>query len=438
MAYRNFADPALSRRSIFRGGAYAVAGASLVSLPFGRELLAHGVDESWPNVAALARKYVDEKKVAQMYLTFGWGQEDHAHHVGGGTLGFDSTVGVDENSLYRIYSMTKPITGMAAMILIDEGKLGLDQPIHEFLPKFKDMQVLADAEGALEDTVPAEREITIRHLLTHTAGFDYVLATASTPLLKAYGERGVLGGQASKFPNPLLPYAPADGLEAMVDNLAELPLRLQPGERFHYSISIDVLGRVIEIASGQTLEEFFKARFFEPLGMNSTFFKVPESEMGRLTTNYFIQNGFPIPIDSAASSIYAEGPPILWGGAGLVCSPKDYDRFQRMLLGYGKLGEERIMSEAAVRLGVSDLFPEGVDLKGTWMEGQGHGAGGRSVNGTYGWGGAAGTLSAIDYKLGLRACLFTQHMPSNAFPIREEYLAALEADTAALRTKKAA
>ena len=121
-----------------------------------------------------------------------------------------------------------------------------------------------------------------------------------------------------------------------------------------------------------------------------------------------------------------------------MSSPADYDRFLRMILGYGKLGNERIMSEEAVRLGTSNLFPETVDLAGSWMEGQGHGAGGRSVAGTFGWGGAAGTLGAVDFRLGLRACLWTQYMPSDAFPIRDEYLAALEADLAAMRMQQAA
>ena len=140
MPLHNLASPAVSRRALFRQGSLLAAGAALTTLPFGRTAFAmHDVAESWPAVAAMANRYVSQRKVANMFLTFGWGQEDHAHTVGGGTLSLARPAPVDENSLYRIYSMTKPITGMAAMILIDEGKLGLDQPLHEILPAFRDM-----------------------------------------------------------------------------------------------------------------------------------------------------------------------------------------------------------------------------------------------------------------------------------------------------------
>jgi CubicO group peptidase (beta-lactamase class C family) len=440
LAYRNFASPELSRRSLFRGTAYAAAGATLATLPFGRGLLAHNVEENWPNVAALAQRYIDARKVANMYLTFGWGQEDHAHHVGGGTLALNSDVEVDENSLYRIYSMTKPVTGMAAMILIDEGVLSLDQPIHELLPAYKDMMVQVEYDGAItEDNLePAKSPITVRHLLTHTAGIGYGIIQQG-PITDAYNEAGLIAGQVSRLPIPgIFQGAPVGSLRAFADGLATMPLVLQPGAKFSYSMSLDLLGRVIEVAAGQPFDQFLKERIFDPCGMTSTYFQVPSSDADRLTDNYGILNGSAFPIDPAATSIYLDTPPFPTGGAGLVSSPKDYDRFLRMILGYGKLGETRVMSDAAVRLGVSDLFPEGVDLAGTWMEGQGHGAGGRSVNGTFGWGGAAGTLAAVDYRLGLRACLFTQYMPSDAYPIRDEYLAALEADTTAMRAKKAA
>jgi CubicO group peptidase (beta-lactamase class C family) len=349
-------------------------------------------------------------------------------------------VEVDENSLYRIYSMTKPVTGMAAMILIDEGVLSLDQPIHELLPAYKDMMVQVEYDGAItEDNLePAKSPITVRHLLTHTAGIGYGIIQQG-PITDAYNEAGLIAGQVSRLPIPgIFQGAPVGSLRAFADGLATMPLVLQPGAKFSYSMSLDLLGRVIEVAAGQPFDQFLKERIFDPCGMTSTYFQVPSSDADRLTDNYGILNGSAFPIDPAATSIYLDTPPFPTGGAGLVSSPKDYDRFLRMILGYGKLGETRVMSDAAVRLGVSDLFPEGVDLAGTWMEGQGHGAGGRSVNGTFGWGGAAGTLAAVDYRLGLRACLFTQYMPSDAYPIRDEYLAALEADTTAMRAKKAA
>jgi CubicO group peptidase (beta-lactamase class C family) len=345
---------------------------------------------------------------------------------------------VDENSLYRIYSMSKPITGMATMILIDEGKLGLDQPLHEILPKFRDMQVLINPEGALEETVAAERPITIRQLLTHTAGLGYQI-TSKGPLLAAYNENGLVGGRVSRFPLPgFPPVTPAPGLAAFADRLAELPLMYQPATKWSYSCSIDLLGRVIEVVSGMEFEAFLKARIFEPCGMASTFMQVPQSEVGRMTDNYGIINGNNFPIDPGANSIYTDAPEVPSGGGGLVSSPKDYDRFLRMLLGYGRIGDKFVMGENAVRVGVSDLIPATVDRTGSWMQGEGHGAGGRSKGSTFGWGGAAGTLAAVDFDLNLRSGLFTQYMPPEAYPIRDEFLAAMEADLMAMRAKKIA
>lgn len=438
MATPAFDSAVLSRRALIRGSALLAGGAALCTLPFGRRVLAHDVSESWPNVAALANRYVSERKVANLFLTFGWGQEDHAHTVGGGTLSLARPTAVDEDSLFRIYSMSKPITGMATMILIDQGQLGLDQPLHEILPAFRDMQVLVDPEGSLEDTVSAQQPITIRHLLTHTAGLGYQIISKG-PLLAAYNENGIVGGRVSRMPIPgFPPVTPAPGLAVWADRLAELPLMYQPATKWSYSAGIDLLGRVIEVVSGMEFEAFLKQRIFDPCGMASTFMQVPQSEAARLTDNYGIVNGMAFPIDPGVNSIYLDPPEVPSGGGGLVSSPKDYDRFLRMLLGYGLIDGTRVMSEEAVRVGVSDLLPTTVDTTGSWIEGQGHGAGGRSNGTTFGWGGAAGTLAAVDYGLGLRSTLFTQYMPSDAYPIRDEFFAAMEADLVALRAKKKA
>ena len=172
--------------------------------------------------------------------------------------------------------------------------------------------------------------------------------------------------------------------------------------------------------------------------MTSTWMQVPLSEVGRLTDNYGIIGGNAFPIDPGANSIFTDPPEVPAGGGGLVSSPRDYDRFLRMLLGYGRIDGKFVMSEEAVRVATSNLLPASVDTTGSWLEGEGHGAGGRSKDGTFGWGGAAGTLAAVDFKLGLRSTLFTQYMPSEAYPIRDEFLAALEADLSAMRAKKRA
>jgi len=438
MAFRDFDNPDLSRRSLLRFGSGGAALAALSGLPFGRALMAHDVSEGWPNVAALAERYVSEGRVANMMLTFGWGRDEHAHTIARGSPTAGSTGEVDANSLYRIYSMTKPITGMAAMILVDEGKVGLDQPVHDLLPAFRDMQVLVDPEGPLENVEPAIRPITIRQLMTHTSGLGYDIV-AKGPLQEAYRQAGTVSGQVSKMPIPGFPdITPAPGLEAFADRLARIPLMYQPATKWSYSFGLDVLGRVIEVASGQSFDAFLEERIFGPLGMTSTFFAVPESEVSRLTTNYGILNGMPLPLDIASNSIFAEQPPILWGGSGLVSSPRDYDRFLNMVLGHGLFEGRRVMGELAVRVGTSDLIPATVDKKGSWSEKEGHGAGGRVQGRTFGWGGAAGTLAAVDYGLGLRTTLFTQYMPSEAYPVREEFLEAMESDLAGMRGNRAA
>ena len=440
MAYRNFANPALTRRSLLNASGYAAVGAAFATLPFGRELLAHDVSENWPRVAALAEKYVSEGKVANLFMTFGWGQDDMAHTVGGGTLALGNDTEVDMDTLYRIYSMTKPITGMATIMLIDDGKIGLDMPLYEVLPAYREMMVQKEYDGALTDDnlEPAANPITIRQLLTHTAGLGYGIVQQG-PIKDEYEKRGLIPGQVSRLPIPGIGRAKAvDSLEVFADELAKLPLVLQPGTKWSYSVSLDLLGRVIEVVEGKPFDTVLQERIFEPCGMNSTFFQVPESEVGRLTTNYGVMAGNSLPIDPAANSIYLDAPPFPFGGAGLVSSPRDYDRFLRMLLGYGKLGNTRVMGELAVRIATSNILPKTATTEGTWVAGEGFGAGGRSSNGQFGWGGAAGTLGAVEYRLGLRAGLFTQYMPTEAYPIREEYMEALEADVAGMRAAKAA
>ena len=196
------------------------------------------------------------------------------------------------------------------------------------------------------------------------------------------------------------------------------------------------MGRVIEVASGMAFDAFLKERIFEPTGMDSTFFTVPESEVDRFTTNYGILNDTPLPIDPAKASIYLDKPAFPFGGAGLVSSSRDYDRFLRMLLGYGAIDGKRVMSEAAVKLGTSNLLPETATTENTWVEGQGFGAGGRVSDGSYGWGGAAGTVGFVNFAAGLRGTLMTQYMPSEAYPIHAEFPKAVMADLAVMQAAR--
>ena len=435
MAYREFDTPSMSRRALLRGGAWLTAGAALAGAPMGRMAFAREAAADWKNVSAMVQKYVTERKVANMVATLGWGDKEPLY-IARGTLALGGTVKADADSLYRIYSMTKPITGMAAMILIDEGKLELDQPIAELLPAYSNMMVQKTYDGSITDLVPAERPITVRQLLTHTAGLGYNIVQKG-PIAAAYTEQGLIPGQVSRLPLPGLGRATAvKGLDVFADRLAKMPLVLQPGSKWSYSVGLDLMGRVIEVASGMKFDEFLRTRIFEPTGMTSTWFTVPESEIGRLTTNYGIMNGSPLPMDPARASIFLDKPPFPFGGAGLVSSPRDYDRFLEMLLGYGVIDGRRVMSEKAVKLGTSDLLPETATTKGTWIEGQGFGAGGRVSDGAYGWGGAAGTVALVSYKVGLRANLMTQYMPSEAYPVHDAFPKAVLEDLAVMQGAK--
>ena len=426
-----------TRRALLRGGLLGGMGAATLLSPMGRTLSAQATAPEWSLVRSTVNGYVESGKVANMLAVLGFGTAA-PQVVGKGKLAIGGTREADIDSLYRVYSMTKPVTGMAAMILIDEGRLELDQPVSDVLPAFANMQVQKTYDGTLTDLEPARTPITMRHLLTHTAGLGYNIVQKG-PIAAEYTRRGIVPGQVSRLPIPGLSRGTsAPSLEVFAARLAELPLVLQPGSRWSYSVGLDLMGRVIEVASGQSFESFLEDRIFAPTGMDSTYFTVPDSEIGRLTTNYGVLAGNLIPIDPARSSVYLDEPAFAFGGAGLVSSPRDYDRFLMMLVGLGEIDGKRVMSEAAVRLGTSNLLPEGASTKGTWVDGQGFGAGGRVSDGAYGWGGAAGTVGFVHFPSKLRGGLYTQYMPAEAYPIQRGFPEIVMKDLAAFADKRKA
>lgn len=433
MAHRSLDDIALDRRALLRSGALWGGGALLAGSPLSMLLAQSGAGRAmWPSVAAMVEDYTGTRKVANMVATLGWGQRA-PEVVARGVLTIGQPEPAGPDSLYRIYSMTKPITGMAAMMLIDDGRLGLDQPIAEILPAYAKMMVQRTPDGSVSDLVLADKPITVRHLLTHTAGLGYGIVQKGA-IKTVYEDQGLIPGQVSRIPIPGLGRGvPVKGLATFADRLAKVPLVYQPGTKWSYSLGLDLLGRVIEVAARTPFDRFLETRIFKPCGMDSTWFRVPASEVGRFTTNYGIVNGMPVPIDPARASIYLDEPAFPFGGAGLVSSPRDYDRFLRMLLGYGKIDGQRVMGELAVRVGTSNLLPEGVSTKGTFADGSGFGAGGRVSDGVYGWGGAAGTVAFVGYKANLRASLMTQYMPSEAWPVHSAFPAAVLKDLAAMQ-----
>lgn len=413
------------------------AGVGLGALPFASRMAgAQDFAGYWPAVTAMLDRYVSTAKVAGMVAALGRGV-DEPGFIARGREALDDSDAASPDSLFRIYSMTKPITGMAAMMLIDEGKLGLDQPLADILPKFAKMQVQVTPDGSITDLKPAAALITIRQLLTHSAGLGYSIIQKG-PIKTAFEEAGVVPGQVSRLNIPGLSRGkPVDSLTTFADHLADMPLVYEPGTRWSYSVGLDLMGRVIEVVSGQPFDRFLQERIFGPTGMTSTFFRVPAADEKRLTGNYGVIAGILMPIDPAKSSIYLDQPPFPFGGAGLVSSPRDYDRFLRMLVGYGKIAGTRVLSELAVRVGTSNIMPEGVDTKGSMVEGAGFGAGGRvglsGDLGTYGWGGAAGTVGFVNLRHSFRGALYTQYMPTDAYPVHSEFPLAVQEDLAAMR-----
>jgi CubicO group peptidase (beta-lactamase class C family) len=256
------------------------------------------------------------------------------------------------DALFRICSMTKPITSVAAMMLYEEGRFLLDDPVSKYLPEFKNPKVLVQPSSGAAYSIPAAREITIRGLLRHTSGLTYNWNETLGPM---YRTANVTHG--------LLPY---DGsIEDNVKRLAGVPLLFNPGDRWEYSLGVDVLGRLVEVVSGKPLDEFFRTRIFEPLGMKDTYFYPPENKLDRLAAAYTYSaekglNRFPdTPITEGSFTYSADypyrGPKKLFsGGAGLVSTTADYARFCQMMLDGGKMGNTMLLSRKSVELMTHD------------------------------------------------------------------------------------
>ncbi len=408
------------------------ASLALASMPGARALAFQSAASPWSAVEAFVPRFAAEYPVSGALVAVGRGQSA-PEYFANGVAAFGSEHRVDANTLWRIYSMTKPVTGMATMMLIEDGAISLNQNIADFLPGFAAPQVLVDPENSLE-TRAASGPITIRHLLTHTAGLGYTIVTTG-PLLAEYQRLGLEPGVIMHEAPEVVARRP-HSLEEFADRLATLPIIADPGTKWSYSVSLDLLGRIIEIASGMPFDVFLQQRIFTPLDMRDTFFEVPADKIDRMTASYTIRDGAPVLVDPAEGSVYAQPPRYPYGGAGLVSSARDYDRFLTMLLGEGALGDVCIMGTETAQIAMSDLLPPGVD-KSSMYDPSGFGAGGRVTIepgalgegiGTYGWGGAAGTVAWVDRANNLRASGYIQNLPSEAMPFRDGVLGAVYAD----------
>jgi CubicO group peptidase (beta-lactamase class C family) len=340
------------------------------------------------------------------------GQQDREHHLPMRT-----------DTLFRIASQTKAITSVAVLLLYEEGRFLLTDPVSRFLPELKAPRVLVpERDGAAPQLVPAAREITIRDLLTHRSGLTYGFAEKG-PVGEAYRKEGVTDGLA--FPQV--------GLAENVARLARAPLVSQPGSEYHYGMSTDVLGRLVEVVSGRPLDVFFRERIFTPLGMTDTSFTVPEAKWPRLAVVYSPADGGglrpmkdPESFDLTIMSpweYYRPTKKYLSGGAGLVSTASDYARFLEMLRRGGELGGTRLLSPKTVELMTTSHTH---DIASSWPVSAGRefglgvdvlvdlGAGQTSGSpGAYGWGGIYGSTYWVDPKERLVAVLMTQRYPGD-------------------------
>jgi CubicO group peptidase (beta-lactamase class C family) len=431
---------ALSRRNLLRTGAWLGAGAAFSALPFGEAFAKAApkpaaMEQAWPTVTAMLDKYVTQRKVAGMVAALGWGS-DAPGYIQRGKEGFDDKDVAGATSLFRAYSQTKPITGIAAMLLVEQGKLRLDQPLADFAPEFATMKVAVDPDKGL-DARPTDTLITIRHLLTHTSGLGYAGVGKNKPIRQELERLGLIPAIVTKLPIPGLAGGPAvPDPDEFLKRTASVPLCFEPGKIWRYSMALDVLGIVIQrAAEAKSFAAFLQDRLFDPLGMKDSFFHVPGSVTGRLTTNYGVLGGVPLPLDRPADSVYLKATPFAFGGAGLVTSPADFDKFLAMIVNGGVHEKKRLMKAETVALATSNLLPAEADLTGTWIAGNGFGAGGISGRGAdeglYGWSGAAGTIGLCNTRLKLRTGLYTQYMPQDALPILAEFPKAVGADVTA-------
>ena len=334
---------------------------------------------------------------------------------------------VEADTLFRVYSMTKPVTAVAAMVLYERGDIELSDPLAQFIPSFSDMRVFTSGSDVRPVTEPAARQITLWHLLTHTAGLTYGFHRAH-PVDALYRQAG------HEIEAP-----PGCSLSQACETWARLPLLFHPGAEWNYSVATDVLGRVVEIVSGQSLGDFCAEQIFRPLGMPDTAFTVPDSDFRRLARLYLVTPSGGLAPDEGLAATVTKPDRGHFGGGGLVSTTADYLRFAAMLMKRGALDGVRILGPRTVDFMFRNHLPGGADLEsfGRPMNaesplagvGQGLGvsvvldpvrAGYLSSAGEVGWGGAASTVFWVDPALDLLVVFMTQALPSAALPIRNK------------------
>lgn len=361
------------------------------------------------------------------------------------------------DDLFRIYSMTKPLTALAVMLLVEDGRVRLDDPVARHLPAFADVRVHAEEKDGRWITTPPVRALSVRDLLRHTAGMPY-LAPVAHPVYRRYVERGIDNGSG-------LPIRPTDGSAVptsageLASRIAAIPLLAQPGERFVYGNASEVAGALVEAVTGAPLGQLLEQRVFAPLSMKDTLWVVPEAHAGRLTTAYTAPSQRPAAGGDAlaarartgdlgrstftaadpttapgASSVYRRARPIQYGGAGLVSTAADYQRFMTLMLDGGLWQGRRLLrAETVAEMTKNQLSPQALAAGSFDQRGLGYGLGfgvvveagkapGAAPPGTFFWSGAASTYFWIDPQRRIGGVLMTQVFGGDVAPYFTELL----------------
>ena len=378
--------------------------------------------------AVMKKRYVDSGMLPGI-MTQIYRKGQHVHTGMAGHMDLERSKPMQEDAIFRIYSMTKPITAVALMILVEDGMIGLDDDVHTYIPEWKGLGVYASGVSTLVPgmpesflTTPTARPMKVIDLATHTAGLTYGF------LMRTAVDAAYRRHKINDFQTP-------GGLEGMIQQLAGLPLEFSPGTQWNYSISIDILGYLIEKVSGMAFGEFLRTRLFEPLGMVDTGFHCPPEKISRFSSCYVPGEGGGLKLqDDAQKSSYAKPPLLESGGGGLVSTTKDYMRFCQMMVKGGALDGVRILSPKSVALFSLNHLPGNQDLTelapaGAFSESGYSGIGfslGCGVNidvaktrlpgtlGEYFWGGAASTAFWIDPKEDLTVVFMTQVIGTEA------------------------
>jgi len=387
--------------------------------------------------AHLKRRYIDTGRFPGTQLVV-YRRGAVVHSASQGFADVERKVPVKDDTIYRIYSMTKPITSVAFMMLFEEGRVALDEPVVKYIPEWKNLGVFVAGAAPNFLTRPLSRPMLIVDLLRHTSGLTYGFQQRSN-VDAAYREAKI--GEV----------ATSGTLESMIEGLAKIPLEFSPGEAWNYSVATDVIGYLIGKISSVPFEQFLKERIFDPLGMSDTAFYVPKDKAHRLAACYSAdppgqmafhaterKGTFALQDDPATSS-YLSPPSFISGGGGLCSTTADYLTFCRALINGGELGGVRLVGPKTLQLMTSNHLPGGLDLPGMsrslFSEATYNGIGfglGFAVTmepaktlipgsaGEYNWGGAATTSFWIDPAEQLIAIFMTQVLPSSAYPLRRE------------------